>query len=161
MFVHSIIANSIEIVADVSTSKFINVDKDSGDVLNSFQFTNKQTGFNLKIFKVYDFLPDEFLITADGTYNNNMIGYSENSRSDAMLFKLNLTSQSIVQSSVWDCQNGVELATSVEYDSDYIYSLGQKDNTYLFIKKHNKINFSNWKLNIKKKKYEKYSIQFN
>ena len=121
----------------MSTSKFINVDKETGEVLNSFQFTNKQTGFNLKIFKVYDFSTDELLITADGTYNNNLIGYSANSNNDAMLLILNLTSQLISQNSVWDWQNGVELATSVEYDSDYIYSFGQKDNTYLFLKKHN------------------------
>ena len=102
----------------MSTRKFINVNKDNRDVLNSFQFTNKQTGFNLKVFKVYDFLPDEFLITADGTYNNNMIGFNTNSNNDAMLFKLNLTSQSITQSSVWDWESDVELATSAEYDSE-------------------------------------------
>ena len=70
----------------MSTSKFINVDKETGEVLNSFQFTNKQTGFNLKIFKVYDFSTDELLITADGTYNNNLIGYSANSNNDSFNF---------------------------------------------------------------------------
>ena len=121
------------IVNDVSTSKLINVDKDTGSVLESFQLTNIQSGFNIKAYLIYTISLDEFLISVDGSYTANKIGISANSQSDALLLKLNLTSQTIVQSSVWDCQNRNELVNSVEFDGDIIYQFGQLNNNYLFI----------------------------
>ena len=61
------------------------------------------------------------------------MGISANSQSDALLLKLNLISQTIVQSSVWDCQNGNELVNSVEFNGDIVYQFRQLNNNYLFI----------------------------
>ena len=119
---------------DYSSSKFIKCDKDNGNVLASFQLTKIQIGFNLKVFNAYLISNDQFLISTDGIAENNNIGISMNSQSDGILLKLNLTSQFLVKSSVWDWQNGYEILTSIEFDGDIAYSLGQKDSTYLFIK---------------------------
>ena len=121
------------IVNDVSTSKLINVDKDTGSVLASFQLTNNQSGFNIKAYLIYTISLDEFLISVDGSYSTNKMGISANSQSDALLLKLNLISQTIVQSSVWDCQNGNELVNSVEFNGDIVYQFRQLNNNYLFI----------------------------
>ena len=81
-------------------------------------------------------------MTADGNFEDNMLGISKYSQNDVVLLKLNTTSHVITQNSICDCLNGNELSTSAEIDEEIVYQFGQKDNIYILVMKYNLTNFS-------------------
>ena len=122
---------------DVSYSRFLKLDPLTGNVLTSFQLAKMSTGFNLKAYQIYFVSNDELIISVDGSQTYNKFGLTSSSFQDTMILKVNVTTRTIVSSSTWDVQNGMEYSTTIEFENDTIYHFGMKDDKYLFVKKHN------------------------
>ena len=114
----------------------MNIDQNTGAVLSSFQLTSSLNGFNLYTTDIYFASNNELLISANGNKTYNKIGLTDNSKIDAIILKVNVTSRNIIVSSTWDIQNGVELVSSIEIENNTVYQFGIKDDLYLFIKTH-------------------------
>ena len=99
------------------------------------------TGFNLKAYQIYFVSTDELIISVDGNQTYNKFGLTSSSQQDAMILKVNVTTGTVVSSSTWDVQNGMEYSTTIEFENDTIYHFGMKDDKYLFVKKHNRTTF--------------------
>ena len=127
---------------DISFSRFFKLDQNNGNVLTSFQLTNKSTGLILKAYQVYFISNDELIISLDSNQTYNKFGFTQNSKQDSVILKVNVTSGSMLVNSIWDIQNGMEYSTTIEFESDLMYQLGMKDDIYLFVKMHNLTNLS-------------------
>ena len=106
-------------------------------MLTSFQLTNKSTGLILKAYQVYFISNDELIISLDSNQTYNKFGFTQNSKQDSVILKVNVTSGSMLVNSIWDIQNGMEYSTTIEFENDRMYQLGIKDDIYLFVKMHN------------------------
>ena len=127
----------IIIVYSTSFSRFLKVDPAKGNVLASFQLSQGSIGINLKANKIYFVSNNELLISSDGNKTYNMIGVSETSQLDSILIKVDVDTNKLLTSSVWDIQNNNEISSSIEVDSDIVYQVGQKNDIYIFLKSHN------------------------